>query len=88
MGNKEKFIFPGIGAFKAVKWKRGRKLDEVSQIAELEYQVYLVDNNRSLKIFRVGKYPIRFMLQTKNKLTCWTILKSNPYVPEEFINCS
>lgn len=63
MGNKEKFIFPGIGAFKAVKWKRGRKLDEVSQIAELEYQVYLVDNNRSLKIFRVGKYPIRFMLE-------------------------
>ena len=33
------------------------------QIAELEYQVYLVDNNRSLKIFRVGKYPIRFMLE-------------------------
>ena len=25
-GNREKFIFPGIGAFKAVKWKRGRKM--------------------------------------------------------------
>lgn len=34
----------------------------VSQIAELEYKVYLVDNNRPLKVFRVEKYPVRLML--------------------------